>query len=150
MTDEYIEAEKKAAECINLNQNYHPCIWQMALIKRYSNDLKGFNYYYDLAKKQGYFVESEKSLKQLIDVFIKNGDYASMVVPYQRLIEVTTDNQQKAQLHASLAAAYVELKQFSDAKKEAQKIFELIPYFPLNIQAQARAEAEAFINGLGK
>lgn len=150
LTDDFKGAEEKLNECFALNKNYIACIWGMALAKGYAKDLQGFKYYYNLATEKNYRTGIEESQKQLVDMFIRNGDYVSLVEPYQKLIAMTSDSQKKAQLHAALAATYVELKQYSNAKKEAQKILELIPSFPLNIQEQARKEAEAFINGLGK
>ncbi len=148
VTEEYQEAKEKLNQCIGLNSNYVPCLWKMALAQGYSSNMEGFNHFYQKVEEKKFNIESEDALKQLVDMYIKIGDYEEIAKNYQKLIEIEDDPQQKAQLHASLAGAYVELGQTDNAKKEAQKILELIPYFPYQIQNQAKKDIETFINSL--
>jgi O-antigen ligase len=148
ITEEYEEAKETLQKCIALNENYAACVWTLALTEGYSGNRERFIFLYNQVKEKGYDVESEDTLKQLVDMYIKIGDYKGIAENYEKLIKITDDAQQKAQLHASLAAAYIELGQIENAKKEAQKILDLIPSFPKNIQEQARKDVEAFLKTL--
>jgi putative inorganic carbon (HCO3(-)) transporter len=148
ITGDYKNAEKKAQTCIDLSPNYGGCYWLMALIQGYLKNPEGFNHYAALARERNYDTQSAESLPQLINMYIGIGDYENLAKAYLKLIEITTDKQREAQLHASLAAVYVELGQIENAKKEALKILELLPFFPADLQTQAKADVEAFLKSL--
>jgi len=148
ITGEYEGAKEKLRECIELNQNYTPCIWKMALTEGYSGNIEGFGYFSKIAEEKGHNIGSEEALKQLVDMYIRVENYEKIAENYQKLIGITENKQQKAQLHASLAAAYVELGQIDNARKEAQKILDLIPFLPYSIQEGAKRDVEAFLNSL--
>jgi len=133
LTGEYGQAEEKLTECINLNRYYNPCIWLMALSKGYSKDSEGFKYFYDMVKENGYDVESEESLKQLINMYVRIEDYEGLTGVYPKLIQIAQDKNKKAQLYASLAAVYKELGQIEKARETALKILEFLPEAKPNV-----------------
>lgn len=148
ISGDYKRAEENAQKCIDLNPGYVECYWLMALTQGYLGNTGKFNYFAALAKEKGYNIESETPLQQLINMYIRTGNYPALAENFPKLIEITEDKVQKAQLHSSLAAVYVGLGQIENARKEALKILELIPYFPENLRAQARADVEAFLKSL--
>lgn len=150
ITGDYETAKKRLQECIGLNPNYNLCHWIMALADGYSEDWEGFNHFFNLAKEKGVNTDAEESLKQLVDMYIQVEKYDSLPELYLKLIKITDDKQEKAQLYASLAATYVELGQIENARNTALKMLELIPFLPENDQAQGRADVEAFIQSLGR
>lgn len=127
ITGEYEKAKEKIQTCIDLNPYYNSCTWLMALTYGYSGNLEKFKYFSNLAKETGYLTESEESLKQLVNMYIKIDSYEGLAEVYPKLIQVTEDKNKKAQLYASLAATYKELGQIEKARETALKILELFP-----------------------
>jgi len=148
ITRDYEKAKENAQKCIDLDTDYGGCYWLMALTQGYLEDTEKFNYFATLAKEKDYDTESAESLQQLINMYIRTGNYSPLTEVYPKLIAITEDNQQKAQLYSSLAAVYKELGQTENAKKEALKILELIPFLPIDIQTQAKSDVEAFLKSL--
>ena len=141
ITGDYEKAKEKLTECISLNRYYNSCIWLMSLAHGYSGDLEGFKYFYDMAKGNGYDVESEESLKQLINMYVRIEDYEGLAGVYPKLIQITQDKNKKAQLYASLAAVYKKLGQIEKARETALKILELLP--------EQKQAVDEFLKSLG-
>jgi len=148
ITDDYEAAKERAQKCIDLNPNYPVCYWLMGITEGYLGNYEKLNYFANIAKEKGYDTESEEALPVLLNMYIRIGDYQGLAKVYPKLIAITKDVQQKAQLHSSLAFVYKELGQIENARKEALKILELIPFFPADLQAQARLDVEAFLKSL--
>src|SRR4030042_1188145 len=148
ISGDYKKAEESAQKCINLNPNLGECYWLMALTQGYLGNIEKFNHFVTVTKEKGYSIEAERPLQQLVNMYIRNGNYQALAETLPRLIEVTEDKQQKAQLYSSLAVVYLELGQTENARKEALKILELIQYFPQENQAQGKADVEAFLKRL--
>jgi tetratricopeptide (TPR) repeat protein len=130
-------AGENAQKCIDLNPAFGECYWLMALTQGYSGNTE-----------KGYYTEAADALQQLSNMYIRTKNYSALTEIFLKLIEITEDAQKKAQLLSSLAAAYKELGQIENAKKEALKILELLPFFPADLQTQARADIEAFLKSL--
>ena len=81
-------------------------------------------------------------------MYIRTGDYERLPDVYLKLIKITKDEIKKAQLYAYLAAAYQKLEEIEKAKESAQKILELIPYFPPHLQESSKKEVENFLKTL--
>jgi O-antigen ligase/tetratricopeptide (TPR) repeat protein len=141
LTGEYEKAKEKLKECMDLNPYYSPCTWLMALTDGYSRDSEKFEYFFNLAKENGYSVNSEESLKQLINMYIRVDDYQGLAEIYPKLIQITEDKNKKAQLYASLAATYKELGQIEKARETALKILEILP--------EAKLSVDEFLKSLG-
>jgi len=141
LTGEYEKAKEKLQECINLNSYYTPCIWVMALAQGYSGNSEEFNKFFNLAKEKGYDTETEESLKQLADLYMRINDYKGLSEIYPKLINITEDKKKKAQLYASLAVVYKELGQIAKARESALKALELMP--------EAKSIVDEFLKTLG-
>lgn len=148
ISGDYKKAEENAQKCIDLNPSYRECYWLMALTQGYLGNKENFNYFTALAREKNYNMETIETLQQLINMYIRTQNYSALTEVFPKLIESTKDIQQKAQLHSSLAAVYKELGQIENAKKEARKILELIPSFPVELQAQAKLDVELFLKSL--
>jgi tetratricopeptide (TPR) repeat protein len=148
ITGDYEIAEKRLQECIGLNPNYNLCYWIMALAKGYSGNSDRFNYFFNIAKEKGYDTKAEESLKQLVDMYIRVKNYNNLPELYLKLIGITEDKQKKAQLYATLAAVYQELGQIENSRDATLKIIELIPFFPADLQTQAKRDVGVFLRSL--
>lgn len=148
ISGDYKKAEENAQKCIDLNPAYGECYWLMGLTQGYSGNAEKFNYFVALAQEKGYYTEATDALQQLSNMYIRTKNYSALTEVFSRLIEITEDAQKKAQLHSSLAAVYKELGQIENAKKEALKILELLPFFPADLQTQVKADIEAFLKSL--
>ena len=104
-----------------------------------------FEKYSALAKEKNYVVENQESLQQLVNMYIRNDDYNGLAEVYPKLIPITSDPLEKAQLYASLAASYIELGEIKKAREEVLKILEVIPLLPKELQAIARKDVERFL-----
>lgn len=144
----YKKAKELSKECINLNPYYYSCYWIMALANGYEGNYEEFNHYLDVLKEKDYDIENEAYLKQLSNMYIVNNDYKGLAETYPRLINITTDPLEKGQLYSSLAATYYELGEIKKAKESAQKILELIPLMPKDVQAQVKKDVEGFLEAL--
>ena len=127
ITGEYEKARENAQKCIDLNPNYGPCYWLMALTQGYLGNFEELNYFAALARKNGYNTESAEALPTLINMYIRTGNYQGLAETYPKLIVITSDNTQKAQLYASLAVVYKELGQIEKAREAALKALEILP-----------------------
>jgi tetratricopeptide (TPR) repeat protein len=78
-----------------------------------------------------------QQLLQLVDVYLKQGDFQSIVGAYEKVVEREPDN---PQYRASLAVAYAKVGRIQEAIEQANKAAELDPEF--------KAESEAFIQSL--
>jgi len=144
-TGDYQKAEEKLQKCINLNSSYARCYWYMALNKGYQKDYKGFDEFYKMAEERHYNVNTPASLQEIINMYIRNSDYKGLSEVYPKLIPVVVDPLEKAQLHASLAAAYKELGDIKKAREEVLKIKDLIPLLPKNLQEAALNDVNNFL-----
>ncbi len=142
ITEEYGKAEEKLKECIGLNPHYAPCFWIMALLQGYSGDSEGFKYYSNLAKERGFDTETDESLKQLVNMYIRIENYKELSEVYLKLIQITEDKNQKAQFYASLAVVYKELGQIEKARETALKALEILP--------EAKSIVDEFLKSLEK
>jgi len=150
ITGEYQKAEKKLEECINLNPSYARCYWYMALNKGYQKDYEGFKKFSEIARENNYGIESRESLQEVVNMYIRNNDYNGLTEVYPKLITVTHDPLEKAQLHASLAASYKELGNIPKAREEVLKILDIIPLLPKELQEAARNDVESFLQILSE
>ncbi len=148
ITEEYQKAEEKIKECIDLNQTDSAWYWYMALNRGYQKDYEGLKKFSALAGEKGYNIESADSLQQLINMYIRNNNYNGLAEVYPKLISLTADPSEKAQLHASLASVYKDLGEKEKAKYTALKILELIPLIPKEKQEGARKDVEDFLKTL--
>jgi tetratricopeptide (TPR) repeat protein len=105
-------------------------------------NLQQFQYYSALAKEKDYDTETEESLQQLINMYFETGNYPGLAETYPKLIQITKDKKEKAQLFASLAFVYKELGEIEKARESALKALELLP--------EAKADVEAFLRSLGQ
>ena len=78
-------------------------------------------------------------------MYIRNDDYNGLSGVYPKLIDLSTDPMEKAQLLASLAATYKELGDIAKARQEVLKIKDLIPQLPQEHQEAARNDVENFL-----
>jgi len=140
ITGDYQIAEERTQKCIDLNPGFGGCYWLMALIQGYLKNSEKFDYYAQLSQEKGFNTESEDALLQLINMYIRIGDYPKLAETYPKLIEITPDKNKKAQLYASLAVVYKELGQKEKARETALKALELQP--------EARAIVEEFLRSL--
>jgi tetratricopeptide (TPR) repeat protein len=127
LSEDYKRAEQKAQKCIELDENYPTCYWLMTLIKGYLRDKEGFEKFYSLSLEKGFNPDTKEPLQQLINMYIKTGDYLELAETMPKLIEITEDRNQKAQIYASLAVVYKELGQKEKAREAALKALELQP-----------------------
>ena len=77
-----------------------------------------------LFKEKRYPINSETSLLQLVNAYLKTENYQKLTETYQKLVKLKPKN---IQYHISLAVCYKELGDFEKAKKEALKVLELVP-----------------------
>ena len=145
ISGEYQKAEEKLKKCIDLNPTYARCYWYMALNKGYQKDYEGFKKFSMLAEENGLIIESQEFLQEVINMYIRNDDYNGLAETYPKLVLVTPDPLEKAQLHAALAATYKELGDIKKAREEVLKIKELIPLLPKELQEAARQDVESFL-----
>lgn len=145
ITAEYKKAEEKLQKCIELNPSYASCYWYMALNKGYQKDYEGFNKFREIAKENNYGVELIESLQELINMYIRNSDYNGLAEVYPKLIPLTSDPLEKAQLHASLADTYRNLGDIQRAREEVLKILDIIPLLPKELQDPAKKDVELFL-----
>lgn len=140
ITGDYDLAEEKAQKCIDLNPDFGGCYWLMALVQGYLKDSEKLDYYAKLAQERDFNIESEEALQQLINLQIHIGDYQGLSMTYPKLIDITAEKNEKAQLYASLAFVYKELGQKEKAREAALKALELLP--------EARDIVEEFLRSL--
>jgi len=146
ITGDYQKAEEKLQKCIDLNPSYAACYWYMAINKGYQKDYDGFKEIYNLAKENGYGVELAQSLKELINMYIRNSDYQGIAETLPKLIPFTEDPMEKAQQYASLAAAYQELGEIELAIQAILKIKEeVVPLLPPTSQEAVLKDVEILI-----
>ncbi|OHA71308.1 MAG: hypothetical protein A3H01_01610 [Candidatus Wildermuthbacteria bacterium RIFCSPLOWO2_12_FULL_40_9] len=144
-TGEYQKAEEKLQKCIDLNASYARCYWYMALNKGYQKDYEGFSKFLEVAREKGILIDSQEFLQDLVNMYIRNSDYTGLTETYPRLISLTLDPLEKAQLHASLAASYQELGNITKAREEVLKILDLIPDLDPEIQESVKKDIEIFL-----
>ena len=147
---QYKKAEENLQKCMDLNPSYARCYWYMALNKGYQKDYEGFKSFSEIAKEKNYGVELPESLREVINMYIRNDDYNGLAEVYPTLIPLTLDPLEKAQLHASLAATYKELGDIKKAREEVLKIKEVIPFLPKELQETARNDVEEFLKILSE
>ena len=135
--ERYKEAKEKAQECIEYNPNFRDCYWQIYLANVYLENKEEAEEYLKIAKQKRYPINSEISLLELVNAYIKTENYQKLAETYQRLIKLKPKN---PQYHASLALCYQKLGQFDKAREEALRVFELSP--------ESKAEVEKFLQQL--
>ncbi|MFH1656777.1 MAG: O-antigen ligase family protein, partial [Candidatus Nealsonbacteria bacterium] len=145
ITGQYLKAEKNLEKCINLNPFYCRCSWYMALNKGYQKDYQEFEYYSKIAKENNCKIESIESLQEVVNMYIRNNDYNGLIETYPKLIPITADPLEKAQLYASLATSYKEIEEMEKAREQVLKILELIPSLPKNIQQKIEEDVKQFL-----
>ena len=145
-TGEYRAAQENLQKCIDLNPSYSRCYWYLALNNGYQKKYEEFKKFLEIAKEKNYGVESPESLQELVNMYIRNNDYQGLSETYPRLITLTQDPLERAQLHASLAATYKELGEKEKAIQEVLKIKEIIPLLPKELQQTAEKDIENFLN----
>lgn len=145
ITEEYQKAEEKLKKCIDLNPSYARCYWYMALNKGYQKDYEGFKKFFTMAEERNYGIDLPESLQELVNMYIRNSDYNGLAEVYPKLIPLTSDPLERAQLHASLAATYKELGDIKKAREEVFKIFDIIPLLPKELQEGAKKDVELFL-----
>ena len=120
--ERFSEAKEKAQKCIDYNPEFRDCYWKMYLINVYLENDEEAEKYYGIAKEKRYPVNSETSLLELVNAYIKIEDYQKLAEVYQRLIKLKPE---KVQYRASLAVCYKILGDYEKARQEALKTFEL-------------------------
>jgi tetratricopeptide (TPR) repeat protein len=140
ITGDYETAKERAQKCIDLNPNYPVCYWLMGLVEGYLGNYEKLNYFGNIAKEKGYDVESEEALSLLLNMYIRIGDYKGLAEVYPKIINITKDKNQQAQLYASLAVVYKELGEIKKAREAALKALELMP--------EAKTDVEEFLRSL--
>lgn len=143
--DDYKLTEEKSQKCIDLNQSYSGCYWLMALSKAYQNNFEAFDYYSKTAEEKGYDKESEESLQQLVNMYIKINDYKNLASVYEKLILISKEGtaeekNKKAQIYASLAVVYRDLGEIEKARDAAMTA--------LKLQPEAKAIVDEFLKTL--
>lgn len=147
---QYKKAEENLQKCMDLNPSYARCYWYMALNKGYQKNYEGFKSFSEIAKEKNYGVELPESLREVINMYIRNNDYNGLAEVYPTLIPLTLDPLERAQLHASLAATYKELGDIKRAREEVLKIKEVIPLLQKELQETARNDVEEFLKILSE
>lgn len=136
ITEDYQLAEQRAQKCIDLNEKYAPCYWLIALIKGHQKDKAGFDKFYSLSVEKGFNPNAEEPLEHLANMYIRTNDYAGLKETYLKMIEISEDINQKAQLedinkkaqlYASLAVVYKELGEIKKAREAALTALKLQP-----------------------
>ena len=122
LSEKYEKAKEKAQKCIDYNPEFRDCYWKMYLINVYLENDEEAEKYYGIAKEKRYPVNSETSLLELVNAYIKIEDYQKLAEVYQRLIKLKPE---KVQYRASLAVCYKILGDYEKARQEALKTFEL-------------------------
>jgi len=137
LSEKYEKAKEKAQKCIDYNPNFRDCYWQMYLTNVYLGNDKDADKYFEIVKGTYYPINSEISLLQLVNAYIKTENYQKLAETYQKLVKLKPE---KTQYHASLATCYKILGEYEKAREEALKVFELSP--------ESKAEVEQFLQQL--
>ena len=139
-TGDFEKAKEKAQKCIDLNSLYGGCYWLMALTQGYLKDSEQFNYHFKLAQEKSYNTEGREALQSLVNLYFKTGNFPALADIYLKLIEITENKQEKAQLLGSLAFVYAQLGEIERARETALKILEILP--------EAKPDVDAFLQNL--
>jgi len=131
-----IETFKKA---IDLNQNVSLTWWYLGITQLDSGDTAGAIQSVKTAIEKGYDVSNESDLLRLLSLFVKAKDIDSTISIYEKLIIANPDN---AQYHASLAAAYAQVKKIDQAVEQARTA--------AGLDATFAPEAKRFVESLGR
>ncbi len=145
---DYEKAKELSQKCIELNPYYPFCYWIMALTNGYQKNTNEFTKYLNLAQENGYKTDTKEALRQLANMYIAINDYKGLTEIYPKLISIEENALEKAQLYASLADSYKILGEIKKARETTLEILNLIPEMPLELQAGARADVEAFLKSL--
>jgi len=127
VVSDYNLAQEKAQKCVSLAPDDGECYWLSATVSGYQKNTDEFNRLLESAKQKGYNTEDLSSLQQLANMYIKTNEYAKMPDIYLKMIALTPDNKQKAQLYASLATVYKQLGQIQKAREAALTSLDLMP-----------------------
>ncbi|MCK4781621.1 O-antigen ligase family protein [Candidatus Parcubacteria bacterium] len=131
LTGEYQKAKEKARECVDISVDFAEC-WQLkGLSQIYLGEIKQGKECLKIAKKQGYALESYKSLSQLVSAYIKVESYPDLIEIYPKIIKFEPEN---FQYWASLAVCYQAVGDYENARKAAQKVIELSPESKPNVE----------------
>jgi len=132
--EDYQKTKEKSQECLSLNEDIAICYWYLGLSEISLGEDKLAKEHLDLAAKKAYPVGSLISLNQLAVAYSIFENYEELAIVYQKIIELKPN---EAELHASLAFVYRELKQYEKAIEEALIFLELKP--------EAKEEVELFL-----
>jgi len=122
--EQFSAAEKKAQKCIEYNPNFKECYWQMYLANVYLKNEEEAEKYFKIAKEKRCPINSEVSLLEIVNAYIKTENYQKLAETYQSLIKLKPE---KPQYYASLATCYKILGEYEKAKEEAFKVLEISP-----------------------
>jgi tetratricopeptide (TPR) repeat protein len=136
---DYDKAYEWFAKAAELNPDVGVTYWYMAMadIER-GRTVEGLDTV-AVALQKGYQLRTADA-QRLVGVYYKMGDYESMAILYERLIEQDPKN---AQYWVQLAVVYAKLGRTRDAVSATNRALEL------DSSAKFQAEAEAFLKSLG-
>jgi len=95
LTGEYQKAKEKAQKCIDSNERLGDCWWQMALTNIYLGENEKAKENLEIARQNGYPINSELSLLELARAYFKSENYSELIKIYHELIKINTAYEEK-------------------------------------------------------
>jgi len=95
LTGEYQKAKEKAQKCIDSNERLGDCWWQMALTNIYLGENEKAKENLEIARQNGYPINSELSLLELARAYFKSENYSELIKIYHELIKINPAYEEK-------------------------------------------------------
>ncbi len=136
---DYSNAVKYFQKAVDLNPEPGLSRWYLGVAKIESGDMSGVE---DLEKSlvgEAAYGPSEQDYLKLINIYLKNKDFARIITTYESLVLNYPKNPQN---YASLATAYANVGRVDDAVAMARKAVQVDPSF--------EPDARAFVRSLGR
>jgi tetratricopeptide (TPR) repeat protein len=135
---DYSNAIKYFSESVKLNPEVGMSYWYLGATYLEAGETQKGLTTIDEAMKVGYTL-SESDYLRLINIYLKQGNFAKISELYEALIKIKPGN---PQYHASLAVAYAKIGKIDEAVSEAKKAAALDKTF--------EKEARMFVESLGR
>lgn len=116
------EAMKKTAEdCIKINSDNGSCYWYLGVAEIFLGDQKNGKIHIAEAERK---TSSNFSYIQLAVAYLSQNNYTDAILAYENVIHYDPKN---ASYHAALAFLYKKVGRYTEAGREALRVFELQP-----------------------
>ncbi len=117
-------AKEKSVYCLKTFPKIRDCLWMSGLINIYLGDVKTGKEFVEKAKEDGYSVENEISLRQLVAAYLETKNYKEMLPLYQKLFVI---NGSQIQYKTSIMLIYKELGNYNMARQIASEVIKSNP-----------------------